>query len=267
MSASQFLKLRSAEPNMTSTASAIILQIANVTKQFVESGRTVDALCDVSIDVAKGEFISLFGPSGCGKSTLLNMIAGFDAPTTGSITLEGRPITKPGPDRLMMLQEHGLFPWLNVIDNVSFGLRNKYGYSRFKARRLAAALIKAVHLGGFERSPIHKLSGGMKQRVALARSLAPDPHLLLIDEPFAALDVPTKQHLYRELQEIFVQTKKTIISVTHDAIEAACLADRVIVMTPRPGKIKREIAVDLPRPRDPNSPEVLDLSRTIAAEL
>jgi NitT/TauT family transport system ATP-binding protein len=229
----------------------------------------VEALAPVSLEIQAGEFVVLFGPSGCGKSTLLNLIAGFDAPTTGEITLEGRPVRRPGNDRLMMFQEHGLFPWLKVIDNVAYGLRWVTGY-RFRPRRRrrrAMELLALVHLEEFAHASVHELSGGMKQRVALARALAPDPKLLLIDEPFPALDALVRAKLYGELQEILVRTRKTIVSVTHDAREAACLGDRVIVFTGRPGRIKAEIKVELPRPRDINDVAVGAYAAQIAAQL
>jgi NitT/TauT family transport system ATP-binding protein len=219
--------------------------------------------------VKQGEFVVFFGPSGCGKSSLLNMIAGFEEPTEGSIVLEGNPVTHPGPDRLMMFQEHALFPWLTVIDNVLYGLRRQRKY-RFKRRlrlQRARELLEMVHLDEFENASIHELSGGMKQRAALARALAPDPKLLLIDEPFPQLDALVRAKIYTELQEILIRTHKTILSVTHDPNEAACLADRVVVFTGRPGKVKAVIKVELPRPRDINDPKVTEYGARIMAEL
>jgi NitT/TauT family transport system ATP-binding protein len=213
--------------------------------------------------------VVLFGPSGCGKSTLLNLIAGFEPPSYGEVLLEGRRVTKPGSDRLMMFQEHGLFPWLSVIRNVMYGLKNKSGY-RFnlkKQRETAHRWLQMMQMDEFESASLHELSGGMKQRVALARALAPDPKVLLIDEPFPALDARVRAKLYTDLQEILVRTRKTIISVTHDPREAACLGDRVVIFTPRPGRIQNEIRVDLPRPRDINDPKVGQLAERIMAEL
>src|SRR5437899_2184180 len=227
------------------------LSLTNVTKTFENAGQDVDALKPINLAIREGEYVVLFGPSGCGKSTLLNLIAGFEEPTSGEITLEGRRVTRPGHDRLMMFQEHALFPWLKVIDNVVYGLGWRPGY-RFRPRlrrQKARELLKLMHLEEFARSPIHELSGGMKQRAALARALAPDPKVLLIDEPFPALDALVRARLYGELQDILTRTGKTIISVTHDAREAACLGDRVVVFTPGTGRIRREIAVELPRPR------------------
>ena len=245
------------------------LRLANVTKTFENAGQNVEALKPINLEIREGECVVLFGPSGCGKSTLLNLIAGFEEPTSGEITLEGRRVTRPGHDRLMMFQEHALFPWLKVIDNVIYGLgwRPGYRFRRRLRRQKARELLKLMHLEEFAKSPIHELSGGMKQRAALARALAPDPKVLLIDEPFPALDALVRARLYGELQDILVRTRKTIVSVTHDPREAACLGDRVIVFTGRPGSIKTEIKVDLPRPRDINDPQVAGYAGKIAALL
>jgi NitT/TauT family transport system ATP-binding protein len=240
-----------------------------VSKTYRSATQAIEALTHVNLEVKEGEYVVFFGPSGCGKSTLLDLIAGFETPTAGKITLEGKPVTKPGSDRLMMFQEHTLFPWLNVIKNVMFGLKNERAY-RFrpgKQRREARYWLELMHLEEFEAALVHELSGGMKQRAALARALAPDPKVLLIDEPFPALDALVRAKLYGDLQEILIRTKKTIISVTHDPREAACLGDRVLVFTPSPGRIQREIPVNLPRPRDINSPEVGAYASQIMAEL
>lgn len=251
----------------TSSGARFSLRLHNVTKKFESESQEVDAVGPVSLDIKEGEFLVLFGPSGCGKSTLLNMIAGFDSPSSGDITFFGKPITHPGPDRLMMFQDHALFPWLSVFDNVIYGLKNKH-WLGWKARRETVRhFLRMVHLEQFEKSLIHELSGGMRHRVALARALAPDPEMLLIDEPFPALDALTRVKLYGELQEIFTRTKKTIISVTHDMREAACLGDRVIVFSPRPGTVRAEINVDLPRPRDITDPKVAEYAGRIMAQL
>jgi NitT/TauT family transport system ATP-binding protein len=238
------------------------LKIKGASKRFETSQRCVEVMRSVSLDVYAGEFIVLVGPSGCGKSTLLSMIAGFEKPSIGSIEMDGQPVGRPGPDRLIMFQEHALFPWLTVIDNVAFGLRAA-GMSHRKSRELAQKYINLVHLEGFERALVHELSGGMKHRAALARSLAPDPQILLIDEPFTALDAATKDHLYQELQNIFLETKKTIIAVTHDPREAACLADRVIILSDAPCQVLREIAVTIPRPRRVDDPQIAELAEQI----
>ncbi|HXJ55733.1 MAG TPA: ABC transporter ATP-binding protein [Verrucomicrobiae bacterium] len=246
------------------------LQLRGVTKNFESKAQPVQALQAIDLQINEGECVVLFGPSGCGKSTLLNLIAGFETLTAGEIRLDGQPVrNEPGSDRLMLFQEHALFPWLNVLDNVMYGLRWQRPYRfRLRARRRKAMdLLRMVHLEEFARSAVHELSGGMKQRVALARALAPDPQLLLIDEPFPALDALVRAKLYIELQEILVRTRKTILAVTHDPREAACLGDRVIVFTGRPGRIKAELKVDLPRPRDINQREVAEHASRINSQL
>ncbi len=247
----------------------ILLQLIDVSKRFASTTQPLEALQPINLDVRKGEFVVLFGPSGCGKSTLLNMIAGFESPTTGTILLDGKPVVRPGPDRLMLFQEHALFPWLNVIDNIMYGLKRQRGFwlKRKARRQRARELLEMMHMREFENAAIHELSGGMKQRAALARALAPDPKMLLIDEPFPALDALVRAKLYGELQEILVQTHKTILSVTHDPNEAACLGDRVVVFSGRPGRIKVEIPVALPRPREITDPELARFSNQIMAEL
>lgn len=227
------------------------------------------ALYSIGMGMPKGKITAIIGPSGCGKSTLLNMIAGFEAPTSGEILLDDRPVRGPGNSRLMMFQEHGLFPWLNVTDNVLYGLRwlPAYRFRRRKQRQRVQHLLQLVHLEEFAKAAVHELSGGMKQRVALARALAPDPSVLLIDEPFPALDALVRAKLYVELQDILVRSRKTIISVTHDPREAACLGDRVIVFTGRPGRIRSEIAVDLPRPREVNDARVSAYAQRITEQL
>jgi NitT/TauT family transport system ATP-binding protein len=245
------------------------LSLVNVTKTFSGATQDVEALQPVNLEIAEGEFVVFFGPSGCGKSTLLNLIAGFDAPTSGEINLDGKPVIQPGNDRLMLFQEHALFPWLNVIDNVMYGLKWKPGFRfrRRSRRQKALELLRLVHLDEFVKASIYELSGGMKQRVALARALAPDPQVLLIDEPFPALDSLVRAKLYAELQDILVRTRKTIVSVTHDPREAACLGDRVVVFTNRPGRIKAELKVDLPRPREINDLRVAEYAARIAVQL
>jgi len=259
----------SATANGPSKPAPVKLRLTNVTKTFGNVSQTIKALAPVNLEIREGEFAVLFGPSGCGKSTLLNIIAGLEEPSSGEITLDGQPVTQPGCDRLMVFQEHALFPWLNVLDNVVYGLKWQRAYRfHFLARRKKALeLLKMVHLEEFAKSSIHELSGGMKQRATLARALAPDPKVLLIDEPFPALDALVRAKLYAELQEILVRTHKTIVSVTHDPREAACLGDRVIIFTGRPGRIRSEIKIELRRPRDVNDPQVADYARKINAEL
>jgi NitT/TauT family transport system ATP-binding protein len=254
----------------SSAAQAMVkVRLMNVAKMYHSASKNVEALAPLNLEVKEGEFVVLFGPSGCGKSTLLNLIAGFEAPSYGEISLEEKPVTRPGSDRLMMFQEHTLFPWLNVIRNVMYGLKNKSGF-RFrpwKQREVARYWLKLMQLEEFEAALIHELSGGMKQRVALARALAPDPKVLLIDEPFPSLDALVRAKLYIDLQEIQIKTRKTIISVTHDPREAACLGDRIVIFTHSPGRIHREICINLPRPREITDPEVGVYADQIMAEL
>ncbi len=243
------------------------LTVDHVSKIYRSESKTTHALDDVSLNVSEGEFICLLGPSGCGKSTLLNLIAGLEPPDAGSLSADGEIITGPGRQRMVMFQEHALFPWLNVTQNVLFGLNLKPHLTDEDRAGVAAAFIEIVGLTPFAKSNIHELSGGMKQRVALARALAPNPQVLLMDEPFAALDAMTREQLYDDLQKIQKKRRKTIIFVTHNVREAVCLGDRVLLFTPRPGKIRAEFNVDLPRPRDINDVAVAQLASTITAEL
>jgi NitT/TauT family transport system ATP-binding protein len=249
--------MTSVAPQINGNAPAeVTLVVDRVSKVFeTNSQKTVAALAPVSMQIQKGEFVVFVGPSGCGKSTLLNLIAGFTQPSTGQITLDGTEITKPGSERLMMFQDHGLFPWLNVIDNVSYGLKRRWLHPRAR-REKARSLLHMMHLEEHEKANVHELSGGMKQRVALARALAPDPRLLLIDEPFSALDTVVRLELYAELQRIHQETHKTIIFVTHEMQEAACLGDRVFVFSGSPGSVTYELHIDLPRPRNYTDPQV-----------
>ncbi|MBM3848193.1 MAG: ABC transporter ATP-binding protein, partial [Verrucomicrobia bacterium] len=199
------------------------LVIDKVDKCFETSRGRVTALENISLTIREGEFVCLVGPSGCGKSTLLNIVAGLESPTKGQITADGKPVTGPGSERLMMFQESALFPWLDVMGNVMFGLKLKPKLNDKERREIAKFYIRLVGLEKFQHSNIHELSGGMKQRVALARSLAPNPRVLLMDEPFAALDAMTREQLYGDIQEIWSQRKKTILFVTHNVREAVCL--------------------------------------------
>ncbi len=232
------------------------LSIEEVTKDFTTNRGTVRALEKVSLQVEEGDFICLVGPSGCGKSTLLNIVAGLETPDAGQALMDGKPITAPGRDRMVMFQESALFPWLDVLGNVLFGLRLKPNLSNSDRREVARFYLHLVGLDKFTRANIHELSGGMKQRVALARALAPNPRVLLMDEPFAALDALTREHLYGDIQKIWAERKKTILFVTHNVREAACLGDRVVLFSPHPGRIREEFRIDLPRPRDINSMEL-----------
>lgn len=242
------------------------LQLRGVTKTFVSRRGQVEALGPVDLEMRDGEFVCIVGPSGCGKTTLLNIVAGLDEPELGETLFDDRPINGPGPDRIVLFQDLGLFPWMTVRGNVEFGLLLR-GSSRKERRVVALRYLRMVHLSGFQGAYVHELSGGMKQRVALARALAMDPAMLLMDEPFAALDAQTRDMLHDELQEIWARTRKTILFVTHNVREAACLADRVITMTRRPGRIKREFIVDLPRPRQIENPDVGALAGAIREDL
>lgn len=231
------------------------IKIENVTKKFTAQNGSVVALDPIHLHIKAGEFVCFVGPSGCGKTTLLNMIAGLDEPSSGTIQLNGQKISGPGSDRVVIFQESALFPWLTVIQNVEFGLVGRM--STQKRREIAKAFLHLVHLGKFEHAFPHQLSGGMKSRVAIARALALNPSVLLMDEPFAALDAQTRGLLHEELQDIFQQTKQTVLFVTHNAREAVRLGDRVLVFSARPGKIKAEIQIEVSKPRDlidPNWP-------------
>jgi NitT/TauT family transport system ATP-binding protein len=230
----------------------------NVGKTFAGRAGNVSALDDINIAIGKGEFVCLVGPSGCGKSTLCNMLAGFETPSVGRVTLNGVAIHAPSIERAMMFQESALFPWMSVRANVEFGLKSlKLPAEERRAR--SEKFLKMVHLAQFSNAQPHELSGGMKQRVALARALAVDPKVLLMDEPFAALDAQTRDHLHIELQTIWRETRKTIVFVTHNVREAVTLATRVIVFTSRPGRIKTEFNLeDLVYPRRTTEPLVAE---------
>ncbi|OYT20678.1 MAG: nitrate/sulfonate/bicarbonate ABC transporter ATP-binding protein [Nitrospira sp. UW-LDO-01] len=234
------------------------LVLEHVSKWFQTSSLHVQALDDVTLRIAEGEFVCLVGPSGCGKSTLLNLIAGLDRADRGTVQADGQTISGPGPHRLMMFQEAALFPWLTVLGNVLFGLKLVKGLSASERREKAEYFLELVGLKRFMHSNVYELSGGMRQRVALARSLAPNPSVLLMDEPFGALDALTREQLYGDIQRIWSQHRKTIVFVTHNVREAVCLGDRVILFSPNPGRIREEFSIPLPRPRDINS---VDLAR------
>jgi len=229
------------------------LSIRGVCKSFASKRCTVQALDHIDLDVGEGEFVCLLGPSGCGKSTLLALVAGLDRPDEGRIETDGRPITGPGRDRMVMFQESALFPWRTALGNVLFGLELKPGLTKAARREVARYYVRLVGLDHFANASVHELSGGMRQRVALARALAPNPKVLLMDEPFAALDAMTREKLYGDVQEIWTRRKKTILFVTHNVREACVLADRVVVMSPHPGRSVEVFDVDLPRPRDINA--------------
>jgi len=242
------------------------LLLKNVSKTFPTRKGTVNAIENVSLDVKAGEFLCLVGPSGCGKSTLLNIIAGLEKPDSGGAFVDGSPIPGPGRDRILIFQELALFPWLSVIKNVEFGLRMANIPASEREER-AIHFLKMVHLSRFQHAYIHELSGGMKQRVALARALALDPEILLMDEPFAALDAQTRDILHEELQEIWAATRKTVVFVTHNVREAACLGDRVVVLATQPGRIKREFQIQLGRPRHIEDPSLIAYAKAILSDL
>jgi NitT/TauT family transport system ATP-binding protein len=232
------------------------LALTGVTKRFRTNRGDVEALTDATLVIGEGEFVVLVGPSGCGKSTVLNLVAGLEFPDEGEVLADGQKVDGPGRDRMVMFQESALFPWLTVTQNVLFGLKLKPGLDRKARRETAAFYLDMVGLSKFAHSFVHELSGGMKQRVALARALAPNPRVLLMDEPFGALDAMTREQLYGDLQRIWQARKKTIVFVTHDVREAVCLGDRVIVFSPHPGRIREQFEVTLPRPRELNDVEV-----------
>ncbi len=243
------------------------LSIENVSKSFQTATGKVLALDRINLQVNEAEFICLVGPSGCGKTTLLNIIAGLEFPDSGIVLADGKKITAPGRDRLVMFQESALFPWLDVFGNVLFGLKLKPGLTNKDRRDVAKYYLELVGLTKFERANIHELSGGMKQRVALARALAPNPRVLLMDEPFAALDALTREQLYGDLQTIWKEKKKTIVFVTHNVRESACLGDRVVLFSPHPGRIQEEFRIELPRPREMNTSELAEYSGKIMRAL
>ncbi len=243
------------------------LLIKNVSKQFGAGYQSTLALQEISLEISSGSFVGLVGASGCGKTTLLRLIAGLEKPTKGEIFVDGVPIKSPGPDRMVMFQEATLFPWLNALQNIEFGLRLKAGLSRTEVREIAEKHLELVGLKNFAKHRVHQLSGGMKQRVALARALAPSPRMLLMDEPFAALDALTREQLYSDLQEIWAACGKTIVLVTHNVREAACLGDRVLVFSSHPGRVCADFRIGLRRPRDINNAELAEVASEINAAL
>ena len=245
---------------------APILDIANVSKVFSLHGRPIHALKDVNLQIQKGEFVCLIGASGCGKSTLLRIMGGFESVSTGVARMYHTPISEPGPDRGMVFQDYGLFPWLTVRQNIGFGPSSR-GLPKAEVRDTVERFVTMVGLTRFADAYPHQLSGGMKQRVAIARVLANDAEMVLMDEPFGALDAMTRERLQDELLDIWQRTKLTVLFVTHSIEEAIFLADRVVVMEPGPGRIASEHRIDLPRPRDVASPEFNEVRREMSARL
>lgn len=247
------------------------LVIENLSRVFpsTQGGKAVTALQPTNLTVADNDFVTILGPSGCGKSTLLRMVAGLDTPTTGSIRLDGRAVTGPGPDRGMVFQSYTLFPWLTIAENIAFGLTEK-GMAPGKIKEIVGTYIDRVGLTGFEHHWPKQLSGGMQQRTAIARALANDPAILLLDEPFGALDNQTRALMQELLLGIWEREKKTVLFVTHDIEEAIFIASRCLVMSARPGRIKADITIDLPYPRHytlKTSPEFSALKARLTEEI
>lgn len=243
------------------------LSIANVSKVWNPDGADpVPAVTNLTLDVALGEFVVLLGPSGCGKSSLLYIVAGLENATSGTVTFDGLPVTQPSPERSLIFQEASLFPWLSVRENVGFGLSIRGGQPVVRKEKVDA-LLRMVGLGGAGDRRPDELSGGMRQRAALARALAMDPKVLLMDEPFAALDIQTRARMQDHLLTIWRASGASVLLVTHSIDEALALADRIVVFTARPGQIKAEITVEAARPRDLRSPEMIDLARRCEALL
>ena len=237
-----------------------------VTKRFAVGDDEVEALAPVDLTIPRGEFVCMIGASGCGKSTLLRIIAGFEEPTTGQVSIDGKPVTGPGSDRGMVFQDYALFPWMTVRQNISFGPRQRH-LPREQIDKTTDEFVKMVGLERFADRYPNQLSGGMKQRVAIARVLANNANILLMDEPFGALDALTREQLQNELLQIWKRTGVTTIFVTHSVEEAVLLADRVLVMSAGPGRIDSDFRIDLARPRDVSSPEFNALRRDIARRL
>ena len=244
------------------------ITVRGLRKEFIDISKQAEvvALSSIDLEIGEDEFLTVLGPSGCGKSTLLNIIAGFDHPSGGEVRLDGKPIREPGPDRGVVFQEYALFPWLNVTQNIEFGLRER-GVPKTERQTRVSKQIATVGLEGFEDRFPHELSGGMRQRVALARVLVNDPKILLMDEPFAALDAQTRTIMQTELLRVWSAERRTALFITHNIEEAVLLGDRIVVMTARPGRIKEIVRVKLPRPRDVTSSEFNQIRRYVAALL
>jgi NitT/TauT family transport system ATP-binding protein len=243
-----------------------LLAVRGVSKKFAVGDGEIEALGRIDLTIASGEFICLIGASGCGKSTLLRIIAGFEEPTTGQVSVNGKHIIGPGSDRGMVFQDYALFPWMTVRRNIGFGPRQR-GLPRQEIAAIADEFVKLVGLERFADRYPSQLSGGMKQRVAIARVLANDAGILLMDEPFGALDALTREQLQRELLQIWARTRVTVVFVTHSVEEAVLLSDRILVMSAGPGRIDSDIAIELPRPREVSSPEFNTVRRDVARRL
>lgn len=239
------------------------IEIQHVSKIFKGAGQDVVALKDIDINIPQGQFVCLLGPSGCGKSTLLNAIAGFSLPTEGRVLVSGAEVFEPGPDRGMVFQEYALFPWMTVEDNITFGLKIK-NVSEEQIEAQLKQLLDTLKLADFRRRFPKDLSGGMRQRVAIARVLALDPPIMLMDEPFGALDALTRRSLQDELLKIWSELRKTVVFVTHSIEEAIYLADRIVVMSYRPGTVKKDVTVEIARPRNPADADFNALKRELS---
>jgi len=246
----------------------MLLECKDVSKVFVDlkQKRGILALKKINLKVKKNEFLCIIGPSGCGKSTLLHMMAGFEKPSLGKILLKGKEIKGPSSERGVVFQEFSLYPWKNVISNVEFGLKVQ-GWPKKRRREIAKKYLDLVGLEGFDQAKIHELSGGMKKKVAIARTLAIDPEILLMDEPFGALDEQTRNRLDIELLNIWEKNKKTVVFVTHSIEESILLADRIVMLTARPGEIQLDLKMKLDRPRNLFSPEVVELRKKLLMNL
>ncbi len=235
-----------------------------MSKVFERDGKSISVLEDINLEVADGEFVCLVGPSGCGKSTLLNLMGGFLSPTRGSIAIDGEAVAGPDPRRILVFQERGVFPWLTVEGNIGFGLS---GLPRAERKKRVAHYVSLVRLQGFEHSYPSDLSGGMKQRLQVARALAVNPDVLYLDEPFGALDSVTRLIMRGELLRIWQTERRTIVFVTHDPDEAVQLADRVVVLSSRPAKIRDILTIDIPHPRNISSPRYLELRDDLLSKI
>ncbi len=242
---------------------AVKIECRHIAKSFRMAGTTIDVLVDITLKVGTNEFVVILGPGQCGKTTLLNCMAGLLPPDRGEVLLDGIPVSKPGPDRVMVFQEYALFPWKTVIDNVAFGLFVR-GVEKSEREAAAQKFIDLVGLTGFEKSYIHQLSGGMNQRVAIARAYTANPEVLLMDEPFGALDAQTRYAMEKEIFSIWEKEKRTVVFVTNNIEEALYLGDRVIVMSSLPGRIKKEFILDSPKPRDYTDPSFLEMRKSIS---
>jgi len=240
------------------------LSLEEVSKEFRQNGGGIAVLDRISLEIREGEFVCILGPSGCGKSTLLNIVGGFIPPTSGAVRIDGEPVKAPDPRRIFVFQERGVFPWLTVEGNIGFGL---FRLSRSERASRIAHYVKLVGLEGFEGAYPHELSGGMKQRLEVARALAVNPDMLFLDEPFGSLDSITRLGMRRELLRIWTLERKTILFVTHDIEEAVQLADRVVVLSARPARVRRIVEIDIPHPRDISAPRYLELRDGIFEEI